>query len=101
MFPLEFSLKESFSTQLQMVVNSCPKEDNLIVRGNFNATTGTERDGYQSCVGPRDSGSRDESYSMLLDFAKSRRLMSLNLRSRRRTCTAGLGVSIPVVQGRR
>ena len=70
----EFSVKEAFYAQLQMVVDSCPKGDTLIVLGDFNATTGTDRDGYQSCVGPHGSGSRDESSSMLLDFAKSRRL---------------------------
>ena len=41
----EFSVKESFYAQLQMVVNLCPKADTLIVLGDFNATTGTDRDG--------------------------------------------------------
>ena len=57
-----------------MVVASCPKGDTLIVLGVFNATTGSDRDGYQSCVGPHGSGSRERSSSMLLDFGKSRRL---------------------------
>ena len=48
--------------------------DTLMVLGDFNATTGTNRDGYQSCVGPHGSGSIDESSSMLLHFAKIRRL---------------------------
>ena len=30
-----------------------------IVLVNFNATAGTDRDGYQSFVGPHDSGSRE------------------------------------------
>ena len=45
----EFSVKEAFYAQLQTVVDSCPKGDILIVLGNFNATTDTDRDGYQSC----------------------------------------------------
>ena len=57
-----------------MVVDSCPKGDTLIVLGDFNATTGTDRDDYQSCFGPHGSGSRDESSPMRIDFAKSRRL---------------------------
>ena len=68
----EFSVKKAFYAQFQMVVDSCLSADNLIVLGDFNATTGTERDGYQSCVRPHGSGSRDESSAMLLDFAKSR-----------------------------
>ena len=56
----EFSVTEAFSIKLQMVVNSSPKGDKLIVLGDFNATTGTDRDGYQSCVGSHDSGSRND-----------------------------------------
>ena len=33
-----------------MVVDSCPKGDNLIVSGDFNATTGNDRDGYESAM---------------------------------------------------
>ena len=70
----EFSVKKEFYAQVQVVVDSGPNGDNLIVLDDFNATIGTDRDGYQSCVGPQGSGSRDESSSMLLDFAKIRRL---------------------------
>ena len=70
----EFFVKEAFYAQLQMVVDSCLKKNTLIVLGDFNATTGTESDGYQSCVGSHGSGLRDERSSMLLDFAKRRRL---------------------------
>ena len=70
----EFSVKEAFYVQLQMVMVSCSKWDILIVLGDFNATTCTGRDGYQSSVVVHGSGSRDGSSSVLLDFAKSRRL---------------------------
>ena len=53
-----------------MVMDSSLKGDNFIVLGDFNATRGTDRDGYQSCVGPHGSGSRDESSSLALDCAK-------------------------------
>ena len=46
----------------------------MLVQGDFNATTGTDGDGYQSHVGPQGYGLSDESPSMLLDFAISRRL---------------------------
>ena len=70
----EFSVKEALYAQLEMVVDSCPTGDFLIVLSHFSATTGTGRDGCQSCVGAHGSGSRDGSSSMLFDFAKSRRL---------------------------
>ena len=39
----EFSVKEAFYAQLQTVVDSCRYLDTLIVLGDFNATTGTDR----------------------------------------------------------
>ena len=65
----EFS-EEALFAQLEMVVDSCPKGGTLIVLGDFNATTSTDRYGYESCVGLLGSGSKDESSSMLLDFGK-------------------------------
>ena len=70
----EFFMKKAFYALVQMVVDSCSKGDILIVLDDFNATTGTDRDGYESCAGPHGSGSRDEKSSMPLDFAKCRRL---------------------------
>ena len=52
----EFSVNKEFYAQLQMVVDSCPKWDTLIVLGDLNATTVTDRDDYQSCVRPHGSG---------------------------------------------
>ena len=40
-----FSVKEAFYAQLQMVVDSCTKGDNLFVLGDFGATTDTTGDG--------------------------------------------------------
>ena len=62
----EFSVKGALYTQLQIVMDSCAKGDTLIVLGDINATTGTDKDCYQSCVGPHDSRSRDESSSCCL-----------------------------------
>ena len=67
----DVSTKEAFYAKLHAVVDTIPKSDTLIVLGDFNATTGTSRDGYESCVGPHGSGRRDESSSMLVDFARS------------------------------
>ena len=58
-------MKEAFWTQLQMVVDSCHNGNIFIVLGDFPATTGTDRDGYESCIDPYGSESGDESFSML------------------------------------
>ena len=70
----EFSVKERVLRPATGSGRLCPEGNILTVLGDFNATTGTDSDGYESCVGPHGSGSRDESSPMLLDFGKIRRL---------------------------
>ena len=66
--------KDLFYTKLDSVVDQCPSRDTLLVLGDFNAVTGTDREGYRECVGPHGSGTRNSNSSYLLDFAKSRKL---------------------------
>ena len=66
--------KEMFYAKLDSVLDQCPPRDTLIVLGDFNAVTGTERAGYELCVGPHGSGTRNTNSSLLLNFARSRRL---------------------------
>ncbi|KAG0712588.1 Craniofacial development protein 2 [Chionoecetes opilio] len=66
--------KEMFYAKLDSVLDQCPPRDTLIVLGDFNAPTGTVRDGYELCVGPHGSGTRNTNSSLLLNFARSRRL---------------------------
>ena len=66
--------KEMFYAKLELVLDQCPRRDTLIVLGDFNAVTGSERDGYEICVGPHGSGTRNTNSSLLLNFARSRRL---------------------------
>ena len=70
----EMEEKELFYAKLDSVLDQCPPRDTLVVLGDFNATTGTERDGYEICVGPHGSGTRNTNSSLLLNFARSRRL---------------------------
>ena len=70
----ELEEKEMFYAKLDSVVDQCSPRDTLIVSGDFNAVTGTERDGYEHCVGPHGSGTRNVNSHLLLNFAKSRRL---------------------------
>ena len=42
---------------------------------DFNASTGTDRDGYETCVGPLGSGTVNQNNTKFLDFARSHGLM--------------------------
>ena len=48
----DLTMKDTFYTTLESVVDQCPRRDTLLVLGDFNASTGTDRDGYETCVGP-------------------------------------------------
>ena len=47
------------------------RRDTLIVLGDFNAFTGTDKDGYETCVGPLGSGTVNQNSTKFLDFARS------------------------------
>ncbi|MEL6802745.1 MAG: reverse transcriptase domain-containing protein, partial [Bacteroidota bacterium] len=66
--------KEMFYAKLNSILDQCPPRDTLVVLGDFNATTGADRAGYELCVGPHGSGTRNNNSSRLLDLARSRRL---------------------------
>ena len=70
----EFEEKEMFYAKLDSIIDQCPSGDTLMVLGDFNAVTGTLRDGYETCVGPHGSGTRNVNSSLFLDFARSRKL---------------------------
>ena len=55
-------------------MDQCPRRDARIILGDFNAVTGTERDGYEISVGPHGSGTRNDNSSFLLNFARSKTL---------------------------
>ena len=52
----DLTMKDAFYATLESVVDQCPRRDTLLVLGDFNASTGTDRDGYETCVGPDGSG---------------------------------------------
>ena len=47
---------------------SAPGET-LLVLEDFNASNGTDRDGYETCVGPNGSGTVNQKSTKFLDFA--------------------------------
>ena len=53
------------------VVDQCPRRDTLLVFGDLKASTGMDRDGYETCVGPHGSGTVNQKSTKFLDFARS------------------------------
>ena len=66
--------KELFYAKLDSVIDQCSRQDTILVMGDFKAVTGTDRAGYEMYVGPHGSGTRNVNSSLLLNFARSRRL---------------------------
>ena len=64
--------KEMLYAKLDSVLDQYPSRDILIVIGDFNAVTGTEKVGYELCVGSHGSNTRNTNSSLLLNFAKFR-----------------------------
>ena len=52
----DLTVKEEFYATLESVVDQCPGRDTLLVLGDLNASIGTDKDGYETCVGPHGSG---------------------------------------------
>ena len=48
----DLTVKDAFCATLESVVDQCPRRDTLLVLGDFNASTGTDRDGYETCLSP-------------------------------------------------
>ena len=66
--------KEMLYAKLDSVLDQCPRRDTLIVLGDLNAVTNTERAGHELCVSPLGSGTRNTNSSLLLNFVEFRRL---------------------------
>ena len=67
----DLTVKDAFHAMLESVVDQCPWRDTLRVLGDFNVSTGTDRDGYETCVGPHGSGNVNKNSTKFLDFARS------------------------------
>ena len=52
----DLTVKDAFSATLESVRDQCPRRDTLLVLRDFNASTGTDRDGYETCICPHGSG---------------------------------------------
>ena len=102
LLPRSVKLKRRCSMQNSTLYwTSFPCRDAFIVLGDFNAVTGTERAGYEICVGPHGSGTGNENSSFLLNLAGSgrQRIAASCIRDKR--FTAGVGITVPEGYGGR
>ena len=67
----DLTMKDTFYAMLKSVVDQYSRQDTLLILGDFNASTGTDRDGYETRFGPRWSGNVNQNSTKFLDFARS------------------------------
>ena len=67
----DLTMKDAFYATLESVVDHCLRRDTLLVLEDFNASTGTDMDGNETCVGPHGSGTVNQNSTKFLDFARS------------------------------
>ena len=65
----DLTVKDAFYAALKSVVDQCPRQDTLLVFGDFNPSTGTNNDGYDTCFSPHGSGTVNQNSTNFLDFA--------------------------------
>ena len=70
----DLTVKDALFAVLDSVVDQCPRQDTLLVLGDCNALTGTDRDGYEMCVGPHGSGTVNQKSTKFHAFARSQGL---------------------------
>ena len=51
----DLTVKDAFYATPEPVIDQCPRRDTLLVLGDFNASNGSDRIGYETCVGPHGS----------------------------------------------
>ena len=64
--------RKMFYAKFYSKLEQCPRRYALVVLGDFNAVTGTERAYYGICVASHGSGTRNDNNPFLLNFARSR-----------------------------
>ena len=48
----DLTMKDAFYATLESVVGRCPRRESLLILGDFNASTGTDKVGYETCSSP-------------------------------------------------
>ena len=66
----DLTVKDAFHATLESVIDQCPRRDTHLVLGDFNASTGTDRDCYETHVGPHGSETVNQNSTKFLYFSK-------------------------------
>lgn len=74
----EESVKDDFYEMLQRTVARIPRKHYLVVAGDFNAQTGTDRRGWEKVLGLYGAGSLNDNGHRLLEFANWSRMVITN-----------------------
>ena len=65
------TLKDTFYAMFESEVDRCPRRNTFLVLRDFISSTGTDTDGYVTCVGPDGLGTMNLNSTKFLDFARS------------------------------
>ena len=64
-------MKDALYATQKSVVDQCPRRDALLVLGDFNTPTRTDREGYETCVSPHVSGTVNQNSNKFPDFEEA------------------------------
>ena len=67
--------KDSFYNQLEPLVLSTPRPDQLFIMGEINAVSGTDRLGYEAVIGSHGSGAPNDNTHRLLNLCSMANLV--------------------------
>ena len=71
-------VKDDFYGHLQLLTQTVPKEDKLIILGDFNARVGSSKDLWEGVIGDHRTGKRNENGLRLLTYCASNELSITN-----------------------
>ena len=71
--------KEGFCSQLREVLSHVPKNNKLILTGDFNARVGCEQDKWESDIGPHGMGKCNYNRKLLLALCSEYELVITNI----------------------
>ena len=97
----DLTVKDTFYATLESVVAHCPRRHTLLILGDFNASTGTDRDRYETCVGLHGSGTLKQNSTKFFDFVRSHGIRGLVHDFSTHRLITGLDIPMLVVWQRR
>src|ERR1700733_4912129 len=77
---------DKFYSDLTATVEEVPKQEILIVEGDWNAKIGTENSGWEKVMGKFGYGDRNKRGEMLLEFATDNDLLICNTKFQHKDC---------------